>query len=870
MTPLPSARWSTRALALGVGVLAVAIAGRTYAVPSEVAPAPGPDEAVSEAGAWLPAAPDRLETALPPATVDRIRGHLEAGDAARALRDAERLAEERRWGRDRDAAWLVVGLLHREERRHNLASEAFTRVRSADGPLAPYAAWYEAEQDLLRGREWAAIRECEKLRATWPASDHASDCLRLVAQAHAALGNVGAARAAAAAYDVDHDTGTIGEQIELGLALRLARTQPESGVALLQRLAVVHDAPLTGRVAEEELARLRAAGVAAAELPSDLDSRMARAVSMRDSGRGDAAWAEFRAIAEGAADDARTTRWVEDNAERFGWRTREWDFLAERYGKRYEASRDPEDAWNRFRVLTRGARFDEASALALEMQAKHATSSQWRRSHEDVGRTMLLAGRYADARTQFDAVAARGGWTGRRGRFTAAFAALMAGDAADAVTRFDAVVAEGKQHTVEARYWRARALDALERHDEAALDRAWLLENDPGSWYALLVRQADTELPAVAPYARDGRWPGLPPAAAPGPLLLDLFVPPDAFAVGAPVAPGAHAPSPGFASLSWSGVTPTVDLPAAPTAEPLPDPALEPPPSYRASALWDPEAGRQRLAAFTEQNAPAWPELRAISDLARIGLYDLSGPLLSRWFEDLREASRRGVPQARRLFGTPSDQWRPLFLAARDHHHASRSLFGLWETVAEPELKVEAVRLAYPLAHDRYVWTHAREHDVDPFLVLGLMRQESTYDAEALSRAGARGAMQIMPKTGHLLADLAHDTRFTAGDLEDPTLAVGYGIEYLGMLMRRFDGVYPLAVASYNGGPFNVSSWLAGAGAEMPVDAFVEHIPFRETRDYVKKVSEGYSAYVSAYGPDGAAVVLPPHAEGDHPEVVDF
>ena len=91
--------------------------------------------------------------------------------------------------------------------------------------------------------------------------------------------------------------------------------------------------------------------------------------------------------------------------------------------------------------------------------------------------------------------------------------------------------------------------------------------------------------------------------------------------------------------------------------------------------------------------------------------------------------------------------------------------------------------MAYPLAHSRVVWDACRDHDVDPFMVLGLMRQESTYRATAVSRVGARGAMQIMPRTGHLLADLVHDTDFTAGDLVDPIVSVQYGIRYLGLLL---------------------------------------------------------------------------------------
>ncbi len=127
-----------------------------------------------------------------------------------------------------------------------------------------------------------------------------------------------------------------------------------------------------------------------------------------------------------------------------------------------------------------------------------------------------------------------------------------------------------------------------------------------------------------------------------------------------------------------------------------------------------------------------------------------------------------------------------------------------------------------------------------------------------------------MLRTGHLLADIEGDLDFTAGDLEDPVLSAEYGIRYLGLLMQRFDGVYPLALASYNGGPFNVSAWLAGTGSDMPIDAWVEHIPFRETRGYVKKVSAGYAAYVALYAPDGAMVNIPSNPRGDHREIVDF
>jgi soluble lytic murein transglycosylase len=196
-------------------------------------------------------------------------------------------------------------------------------------------------------------------------------------------------------------------------------------------------------------------------------------------------------------------------------------------------------------------------------------------------------------------------------------------------------------------------------------------------------------------------------------------------------------------------------------------------------------------------------------------------------------------------------------------------MFAVDRDIDDPALKVEALRLGWPLAHDRFVWDHARQDDVDPYLVLAIMRKESVYSPIALSRVGARGAMQIMPRTGHLLAWLAHDTEYTSSDLEDPVLAVGYGITYMDLLMKRFGGAWPLVVASYNGGPHNVSAWLAGTGTDVPMDEFVEMIPFKETRDYVKRVSANYATYLALYEP-GTRLEIPAKPVKDDSTVVDF
>ncbi|MEZ4239283.1 MAG: transglycosylase SLT domain-containing protein [Myxococcota bacterium] len=798
---------------------------------------------------------------------------MEAADLVRAEAEAERFAAAHPEGRQRDAALMVVGMIRRDREAHNLASEAFAVVAGGSGPLAPYAAYYQAEQDQRRGRSTEAIRTCETYQRRWPEGPHAVDCLRIVALSHATLGNAGGARAAASAYDRVHPTSPISEQIELHLALTLADTDPVRAVPVLVGLAVNHVAALTGRVAEEQLARLAAAQVPGAEIPRDPASREARAVSLRESGRHAEAWAEFEALQGIGKRDPAVAAWVEEESERFGWRTHNWKFLDALYAEELQKTGDPRWAWQRFKVLGRDGRYDEASTLALQMQRRADSSRYWRRTEEDVGRSMLLAKRYTDARTQFDDAAERGGYRGRRASFEAGFASLMAGDAADAVERLGELVDLDRSKVLEARYWRARALRTLERDREAEADEAWILANEPWSWYASLVRQAQGGLPAVPPYARAGAWAGQrqdPAASAAATTLLERIAAPATPPPtrSGPVALASTGPAAGFEAWQWGLVAarPAAALPTVPSRV---DPELAPPASYRSSAMFSPERGRKALADFADQFAKPWPELQAISDLSSVGLYDLSGPMLGDWYEAWRSQVRHRDRTARKLVGTAPEAWRQLFLTARDHHDTARDLYDSLETTPLT-VAPDVWRLAYPLAHDRYVWSASHDYGLDPYLVLGLMRQESTYDSTARSRVGARGAMQIMPRTGHLLANLAHDVHFDAGDLEDPTVAVGYGIRYLGLLMERFDEVYPLAVASYNGGPFNVSSWLHAVGPDMPIDAFVEHIPYRETRDYVKKVSEGYAAYVALYGPPSAAVCIPPRPLGDRPEVVDF
>jgi len=803
--------------------------------------------------------------------LSQVQAHLEANDLQAAHWEASRVAQSRRWGRDRDAAWMVQGMIDREAGRHNIASAAFTKVRAGKGPLSSWGAYYEAEQDLERGRYWVAARECESYRKKWANGRHGEDCHRLIAVAYAKAGAWKKAREVAEEYDDLHKKAPITEQIELTLTLGALDENPEKMIQRLQEHATEFTAPLTGRIAVEALAELRTQGFDEAVIPDDINSRKARAYSLRNTKQTHEAWQSFESLMLDSADDPALERWIAKEAETFGWRTRNWDFLAEYYAADYAEKPTAETAWKHYRVLSRGGRFDEAIEIARTLGKKHASSYHWRRKQEDIGRTHLLAGDYPGAREQFDAVARRGGWTGLRGRFYAAFSGVMAADDdADTLARLSKIADTEGTYSLESRYWRAKVYDRLEKPDLAHADRQAVASLDPDSWYGVLARQAlldDTEQLDL----RDGTWagsPSFPPpvfSGAPPKLYTDQIP------IGGSATPPPRTGPAGFGLLSWS---PASQAPTVAVVDHLVsrDPDL-PPRSYEPGVLFEKDRVARDFSKYAEKHKSAWGDLQAAYDLARVGLYDLSGPLFSAIYEEWRTAYRYGANKrhaAARQMKVNADGWRNMFAYVRDHHHTARFNHSAWESIEDPELARASRKIGYPLAHGRFVWTHSREAGIDPYLVLGLMRQESTYNSIARSPVGASGAMQIMPRTGHLLADLQHNDRFTAGDLEDPILSVGYGISYLGLLMDRFDDAYPLAIASYNGGPFNVATWREGTGEDMPMDAFVEHIPFRETRDYVKKVSAGYSAYLTLYAPENAILAPPATPRGNHPEIVDF
>ena len=141
----------------------------------------------------------------------------------------------------------------------------------------------------------------------------------------------------------------------------------------------------------------------------------------------------------------------------------------------------------------------------------------------------------------------------------------------------------------------------------------------------------------------------------------------------------------------------------------------------------------------------------------------------------------------------------------------------------------------FPIYYSDQIHANAYLHNLDPAIVFGLIRQESIFNKDAESPVGARGLMQVMPRTGMQIARDLKEKWQSDNSLFNPDVNVRYGAFYYKQLLRQFHGHFALAIAAYNAGSGRVSKWLPSV-QPMPADIWIETIPFKETRKYVTSV----------------------------------
>ncbi|MFN3197917.1 MAG: transglycosylase SLT domain-containing protein [Bradymonadia bacterium] len=228
---------------------------------------------------------------------------------------------------------------------------------------------------------------------------------------------------------------------------------------------------------------------------------------------------------------------------------------------------------------------------------------------------------------------------------------------------------------------------------------------------------------------------------------------------------------------------------------------------------------------------------------------------LGEWGRDLSDTprpaadARRGQALAKLLSSPIYGMMRSAYIQcigdayyARRYFNKKGTLVGLPESEEHNPAWANMFRQAF-----RPIVEHtAARYGLDPYFLWSLMTVESAYNPLAISHAGARGLMQVMPFTGRLVADRMGMRNFGPAMLLEPEVALELGGWYFNQLLTKFNGQLPLAIASYNAGPHRVAAWLKAKG-HINMDEFVEEIPYPETRRYTKRVLQYLALYRRIY-----------------------
>jgi len=234
---------------------------------------------------------------------------------------------------------------------------------------------------------------------------------------------------------------------------------------------------------------------------------------------------------------------------------------------------------------------------------------------------------------------------------------------------------------------------------------------------------------------------------------------------------------------------------------------------------------------------PDWPEIaeNGMPNELRLA-YELTA------LDDARDArleiqknlKRSNQPYADALLAELYNSTGDMLLMMR----SARRAFPQLATVEQDSVPAYFLRMYYPTKYEDAIIKYAKQNNLDPYLIMGLIHQESTFNPSARSPVGAVGLMQLMPPTAKELARRLH----SSANIDNPEVNIRLGTFYFRQLVDMFGGVVQLAVASYNAGMGNVMRWRRGT-PKKPLDEFIESMPFPETRNYVKRVTMLSASY---------------------------
>jgi soluble lytic murein transglycosylase len=243
-----------------------------------------------------------------------------------------------------------------------------------------------------------------------------------------------------------------------------------------------------------------------------------------------------------------------------------------------------------------------------------------------------------------------------------------------------------------------------------------------------------------------------------------------------------------------------------------------------------------RLPADPQEIIADDPGFARVDLLRRIGLVEFA-------WQELEDVIQRAAGDPVRLYALSST-----YVKDERYHLALRVVrrhFTALAASGHPTVPRAFWEMVYPFGWRSEVSEAARRAGLDPFLVAAVVREESSYYPRAVSRAGARGLMQLMPATAQPMAE-NRGLAFREGQLlDEPDANLEIGTSFLAGLMREF-GDPRIALAAYNAGPRRAREWWKTRKTD-DVEAWVEQIPYDETRQYVKKVMLAWDEYRRLY-----------------------
>lgn len=168
------------------------------------------------------------------------------------------------------------------------------------------------------------------------------------------------------------------------------------------------------------------------------------------------------------------------------------------------------------------------------------------------------------------------------------------------------------------------------------------------------------------------------------------------------------------------------------------------------------------------------------------------------------------------------------YYLARKYHSLPNKTCGSEDTL-------RACSIFYPHAYSDAVLNAVSQYNISPDIIWAVMNIESAFNPDSISHSTAYGLLQVIPMTGYKIAEAMQLQGFGPYDLIRPEASIPMGAWYFDQVLRKFHGYVTLSMAAYNGGPHQVARWLTAYSKKVEHDAFVELIPYNESRNYVKK-----------------------------------